>query len=119
MFFIKSMFSWTQWIARDVVVVNDQRIKSTKCSQAWQAYFFFPCLVLLNFVLNLYLCSIVNISEVPMRSGGENSMSTEAADEYSARRSSSLIDSTCTLQFYIKPLDKLVSVYVRDCQLVM
>lgn len=41
------------------------------------------------------LCSMVNISEVPMRSGGENSISMEAPDEYSARRSSSLMDSTC------------------------
>lgn len=37
---------------------------------------------------------MVNISEVPMRSGGENSMSTDAPEEYRARRNSSLIDST-------------------------
>ena len=46
---------------------------------------------------------MVNISEGPMRSGGENSMSTDAPEEYRARRNSSLIDSTYTENYiYIK-----------------
>ena len=47
---------------------------------------------------------MVRTSEVPMRSGGENSMSMEAPEEYKARRSSSLMDNTYTThtgQFYI------------------
>lgn len=44
---------------------------------------------------------MVNTSEVPIRSGGENSMSMEAPDEYRARRSSSLIDNTYTHTFHI------------------